>query len=54
MDCHWCVISNIHCVTASAATLVNIRNAQKHFEKVEKLEGTTVVPKSSISRQHSI
>ena len=50
MDCHWCVISNIRCVTASAATLVNIRNARKYFEKVEKLDGTTVVPKSSISK----
>lgn len=30
----------------SAATLVNIRNARKHFEKVEKLDGTTVIPKS--------
>ncbi|XP_065887401.1 ras-related GTP-binding protein A-like [Dysidea avara] len=30
----------------SAATLVNIRNARKHFEKVEKLDGTTVIPKN--------
>lgn len=30
----------------SAATLVNIRNARKHFEKLERLEGT--VPASAI------
>ena len=39
-------VSNFLCITASAATLVNIRNARKHFEKVEKLDGTTVIPKS--------
>lgn len=33
-------------ILASAATLVNIRNARKHFEKLERLEGT--VPASSV------
>ena len=29
---------------ASAATLVNIRNARKHFEKIERLESGLPVP----------
>ena len=36
--------------TASAATLVNIRNARKHFEKIEKLDGVLPpMPASSSS-----
>lgn len=32
------------CLSASAATLINIRNARKHFEKLERVDG----PKHSL------
>jgi len=38
------LFSFIVCSTASAATLVNIRNARKHFEKLERLEAESPAP----------
>ena len=50
-----CVISHTYSHThththyiASAATLVNIRNARKHFEKIEKLDGV-LPPAASVA-----